>query len=115
MHHFGLYFVGPDVTVWDLLSIVDDEEVGGKCCNSRLLEGFEVAGFPKSFFHKILILTMHQKGVKVVFGCNVRKESERGYLNLDEAEFSVFVGRVANNGCWRSREVVVSHRVKKVL
>jgi hypothetical protein len=47
MHQFDLCFVGCDVTMRDLLSILDDEEVGEKCCNNRFLKGFEVVGFPK--------------------------------------------------------------------
>jgi hypothetical protein len=39
---------------------------------------------------------------------------EGGYLNFDEAEFSLFVGRVANDGYRHSKKVVVNHGVKKV-
>jgi hypothetical protein len=59
MHHLGLNLVG--VTVQDLLLVVDDTEIGEKCGNNRFLEGFEVVGFPKQSYHKILV--MHQKGV----------------------------------------------------
>ncbi len=57
---------------------------------------------------------MHQKGVKV-FGGATGKKLDRGYLDFDKAEFSLFVGRVADVGCWHSGNVVVNHRVKKVL
>jgi hypothetical protein len=39
MHLLGFYFVGPDIIVRDLLSIVDDKEVGEKCGKNRFLEG----------------------------------------------------------------------------
>ncbi len=89
MHHLGLHFIGYDVTVWDPLSVVDGKEVGEKCSNNRLLEDIEVVSFPEQFFRKILV--MCQKGVKVLFECNVGKKSEGGYLDFDEAEFSLFV------------------------
>jgi hypothetical protein len=38
---------------------------------------------------------MCQKGIKVLFGCNVGEKSEVGYHDFDKAKFSVFVGRVA--------------------
>jgi hypothetical protein len=99
--------------MWDLLPIVDDKEVGQKYGNNRFIEGFEVGSFPKEFFQKLF--AMHQKGVKVLSGCNIGKKSEGGYLDFDEAELTLFVGRVANDGCWRSRKVVMNHQAKKVL
>jgi hypothetical protein len=56
MHHLGLCFISCNVTVRDLLSVVDDKEVGEKCGDKRFLEGFEVIGFPKQFFRKILAM-----------------------------------------------------------
>jgi hypothetical protein len=63
----------------------------------------------------VKILAMRQKGVNVLFGCEVGKHPERGYLDFVEAELSLFVGRVSNGGCWYSGKVVVNHQVKKVL
>ncbi len=45
----------------------------------------------------------------------MRENLKGGYLNFDEAEFSLFVERVANVGQRRSRKAVVNHWAKKVL
>ena len=58
---------------------------------------------------------MHQKGVKVILGCNAGKKLEGGCLNFDKAEFSLIVERVADDSCRRYRKVMVNHWVKKVL
>jgi hypothetical protein len=79
--------------------------------HQQVLKGFEVVGFPKQLFRKIL--AMCQKGVKVLCECNIRKKLEGGYLNLDMTKFSPLVGRVANDGCWRAGKVVVIHWVKR--
>jgi hypothetical protein len=72
----------------DLLPIVDNNEVGQNCGNNRFVERFEVSSFPKEFFCKLF--AMCQKGGKVLSGCNVENKLEGGYLNVDEAEFTLF-------------------------
>ncbi len=44
-----------------------------------------------------------------------RKKAERGYVNFHKAEFSLFVGEIANYGSWISSQVVMNHRVEKVM
>ncbi len=53
VHHLGFYFISCDITLQDLLSVVDDKEVGQKCSNDRFIIGFEVGSISKEFLCKI--------------------------------------------------------------
>jgi hypothetical protein len=96
-----------------LLPIVDNKEAGQKCGNNRFVKRFEVSSFLEEFFCKLF--AMRQKEAKVLFGCNLEKKLEGGYLDFNKAEFTLLVGRVANDDCWCYRKVLIGHQVKKVL
>jgi hypothetical protein len=50
-----------------------------------------------------------------MLGSKVGEEAERCNVNLHKNEFSLFVGGVADDGGWVSSQVMMNHRVKKVL
>jgi hypothetical protein len=58
---------------------------------------------------------MRQKGVKVLFEHDVREKLEGSYLDFAVAEFTLFVGRVTNVGCWCSRRFIGLKRYCKVV
>jgi hypothetical protein len=97
----------------NLLSVIDFKEVGQKFSNNRFSKGFEVGSFSKEFLRKLF--AMHKKGIKDLLGRDVWKKVEGGCLNFHKAKFILSVGRVADDGCWCSRKVVMDHWVKKVL
>ncbi len=82
----------------DLLSILDNKEVGQKCDDDRFVERFEVGCFPEEFFCKFF--TMCQKGTTVLFGRNVGKIWEEAVSTLMRMNSPFFVGRDVNDGCW---------------
>ncbi len=50
-----------------------------------------------------------------MLGPKVAEEVERCNVNFHEAEFSLLVGGISNDGGWVSRQVMMDHRVKEVM